>query len=473
MDIILQNVVDFFRHSSSSLYILTYFVAVFLLISGIDDLAVDLYYWFLYFFAEKQLNKYRSEPLEKLNQAEEKPIAIFVPAWDEHKVIHKMLTHACETIQYEHYDIFVGVYPNDPQTLEKVEGVAKVNPHVHAIVAGHPGPSTKAENLNEILLGMLKYENQAGVRYDIIVMHDSEDVIHPMSLKIHNYFIPDYDMVQLPVFPLHMPHKQIIHWTYADEFAESHSKDLVARQIFSGFIPSAGVGTGYNRWLIEFIGTSYAKNIFSKASLTEDYDIALRLAMGKANLLFLYTPFGIQVATRAYFPTSLRTAIRQKSRWLIGICLQSWKNIGWVGDMKFRFSLYRDRKAIIANSVNALAYIVLAYIVFYDLTRWSLTSYGTLVPLIKPGTTLWTITLIDIGLMVWRLFHRFITVSRIYGSQAGALSLVRLPLGNVINFCATMRGILLFFRSTRSKQKLEWDKTDHTFPTFENTVEKR
>jgi len=447
------------------LYTFAFIVAVFLMLSGIDDLAVDLYYWVFHLFAPNKLNRYRSLPREKLETVDEKPIAIFVPTWHEYDVIDRMLTHTCETLNYERYDIFVGVYPNDPQTREQVERVAKKYPRVHAVTTNHMGPSTKAENLNDILEGMLKYENRTGIRYDIIVMHDAEDVIHPMSLKVHNYFIPEYDMVQLPVFPLSTSVKHFVHWTYADEFAENHTKDLVARQIFSGFIPSAGVGTAYNRWLIEFVGTSYMKNIFRKASLTEDYDIALRLALGKANLLFLYTPFNIPVATRAYFPHRFKDAVRQKSRWLTGICLQSWQNIGWVGDLKFRFTLYRDRKAVITNAINALAYVVLFYVLMYEFARWTLASYGTLPSLIQSGTTLWTIILIDTGLMIWRFIHRFITVSRIYGLFAGALSIIRLPLGNIINFVATLRGIKLFFEARGKESRIRWDKTSHTFPS--------
>ena len=50
-----------------------------------------------------------------------------------------------------------------------------------------------------------------------------------------------------------------------------HTKDVLVRQYFSGFVPSAGVGTAFNRWIIEFIGTSYARNIFRAKSLTEGW----------------------------------------------------------------------------------------------------------------------------------------------------------------------------------------------------------
>jgi adsorption protein B len=465
MDTLFVDIVRFFQASYDTLYVFTFLVAGFLLFSGIDDIAVDLYYWFLYTVFRKHLTKYQTIPIEKLHAAQQKPVALFIPAWHEEEVIEQMLIRACETIEYDDYDIFVGVYPNDLATQEKVNQVSVRFPRVHAVIASHNGPSTKAQNLNDIHQGMLREENVSGRRYDIIVQHDAEDVIHPLALKCFNYFIPDFDMVQLPVYPLVTPHRKIVHWTYCDEFAENHTKDLMARQEFSGFTPSAGVGTGYNRWLIEFAGTSFAKNLFSRKSLTEDYDFALRLALGNAKLLYLYRPFGVNIATWAYFPQSFTTAVRQRTRWLIGICIQAWRNYGWIGGMKFRLTLYRDRKAVITNIVNLLAYIVLIYVILYELAVWALSDYGTLVPLVNRGTPLWYLVMIDTGLMLWRFLHRFVSVSRIYGRVAGLLAIPRLPVSNIINFTATARAITQYFKSRVTEVPLRWDKTDHTFPT--------
>jgi adsorption protein B len=460
----IQFIIDFFRTYYDQLYMATFIVASFLFLSGLDDVFVDMYYWFHHLLSRKKFNKFTYDSPERVHQLPEKPIAIYTPAWHEADVIDKMLTNACETIQYKSYDFFVGVYPNDPETIAKVEAVSRKFPNVHAVVGDHPGPTTKADNLNQIHEGMLKWENKTGVRYDIVLMHDAEDVIHPLSLKINNALIPEYDMVQLPVFPLYSSHTSLIHWTYADEFAEYHTKDLAVRQHFSGFVPSAGVGTAFNRWMIEFIGTSYAKNIFRIKSLTEDYDLALRLALGKANLLFTYKPFGINVATRAYFPHTMKTAIRQKSRWITGICLQSWKSIGWMGDARFRFVLYRDRKAVISNAINFLAYVVIAYLMVYEAVRFGFEAYRQLPPIVVKGTFLWDLVVFDSLLMIWRIMHRFITVRRIYGNWAGILSIVRLPISNIINFSATGRALFQFTRAAFKKKDILWEKTAHHFP---------
>jgi adsorption protein B len=457
--------IDIFRASYEELYIATFVVAVFLLLSGLDDIFVDMYYWFHHLFDRKNFNRYRYDSPGHLGTIPEKPIAIFVPAWHEQDVIDRMLTKAVSTIQYGAYDIFVGVYPNDPETIQKVEETARKFPNIHTVISGKPGPTTKADNLNSIHAGMLRWENTTGIRYDIVLLHDAEDVIHPMSLKVHNAFIPQYDMVQIPVFPLPVSQVSVVHWTYADEFSENLTKDVIARQRLSGFVPSAGVGTSFNRWMIDFVGSSFAHNIFRPSSLTEDYDLALRLALGQANLLYVYKPFGINVETRAYFPYSFRSAVRQRSRWIMGICLQAWKTIGWRGEPKFRFTLYRDRKALLSNFINLGAYVVVTYMIMYEVVRFALTAYADLPPIVRQGTLLWNLVVIDTMLMLWRVMHRFICVNRVYGVWPAFLSLFRHPISNVINMAATGRALVLFFRAAMKKREPVWEKTAHHYPT--------
>jgi bacteriophage N4 adsorption protein B len=77
---------------------------------------------------------------------------------------------------------------------------------------------------------------------------------HPSSLtKLFNYLMPEKAMVQIPVFPIEPEmnfknfFKYMISSTYADEFAENHTKDIMVRKQIKGIIPSAGVGTAFAR----------------------------------------------------------------------------------------------------------------------------------------------------------------------------------------------------------------------------------
>lgn len=52
---------------------------------------------------------------------------------------------------------------------------------------------------------MIAREAETGRRYDAFIMHDSEDVIHPLSFKVMNAWLDRADMVQLPVLSMPRP----------------------------------------------------------------------------------------------------------------------------------------------------------------------------------------------------------------------------------------------------------------------------
>ncbi|WP_223200730.1 glycosyltransferase, partial [Staphylococcus aureus] len=51
---------------------------------------------------------------------------------------------AATTLDYENYHIFVGTYPNDPDTQRDVDEVCARFPNVHKVVCARPGPTSKA-----------------------------------------------------------------------------------------------------------------------------------------------------------------------------------------------------------------------------------------------------------------------------------------------------------------------------------------
>ena len=158
-----------------------------------------------------------------------------------------MLDNNLRTVNYSRYHLFVGTYPNDPKTQREVEFVRERYDNVHRIVCPKDGPTNKADCLNWIYQGICNYEKEHGVRFDIFVLADAEDVLHPLSLKLFNYLMPRKDMIQLPVFPLEMKWYELTAGHYADEFAENHSKDLLVRERLTGNLPSAGVGCAFSR----------------------------------------------------------------------------------------------------------------------------------------------------------------------------------------------------------------------------------
>lgn len=445
---------------------LTSFAAIAILISGLDDLFIDACY---YAGALSDAFGGGAAPVTEaeLRALPEKRIAIMIPAWHEDAVIARMLRNTLNTVEYAAYDIFVGTYPNDEATMMAVAAVAEAEPRIHRVVCPHDGPTNKADCLNWIIEGIRLRDKTTGARTEILMLHDSEDLVHPLSLKLMNRFIPESAMVQLPVIPFESPAAEMTAGTYLDEFAESHLKDMIVRERLSGMVPSAGVGTGFARDAIEKLALAHQSQVFNVGTFTEDYDLAFRLnAIGQRSRLLQYavektrlsgTRLKIErelVGTREYFPSNFADAVRQKARWTLGIVFHGWEQRGWEGGLWLRYMIWRDRKALLTNTVNILGYLLLVEAV------------------VRPGSHfvpgdgwVWRVIEVDALLSLNRCVQRAACIFRVSGWKQAALSVPRIVWGNVINFCAVARASYVYFRTKLTGQKLVWAKTAHAFPT--------
>ncbi len=458
------------------LHVLAIIIGSIFATSGFTDIVFDIYFIFRSvrrFFLSRHWPKLN---LERLEAREQQKVAIIIACWHEEAVIAKTLKNACESIHYRNYDIFVGTYPNDPETQHEVDKVNRDFPQVHKVVTADDGPTNKAANLNQVFEAIQDYERKTGLQYEIIIMHDSEDIIHPFELLVANYLIPRMDIVQIPVFPIALPLRHATHWTYADEFAENHTKLLLVRELTGGFVPSAGVGTAFTKRAFELFALENEKRIFTPGSLTEDYELGLRMNLRgyKAAFVLIHLPPENSdkkvtrkttdwVATRAVFPLEFKRAVRQKTRWNIGIILQSWQNIGWKGNTKIRWNLFQDRKALFTTPANFLGYFVFLYFILYQILKTYFAQY--MPPLIVEGTLLWYLTIISTFFMLWRSVSRAYAVNKIYGLWPAITSIPRSIWGNIINFFAIVRAIRVYITTRLRKQRVQWDKTDHEFPS--------
>src|SRR5438128_2507208 len=94
------------------------FFAVWVLLSGLDDLVLDIacvYRWFVSRFLPRRRTATPTEA--ELANTPHQRIAIFVPLWREFGVIRNMIEHNVVTPRYDRCDFFIGVYPNDEQTV--------------------------------------------------------------------------------------------------------------------------------------------------------------------------------------------------------------------------------------------------------------------------------------------------------------------------------------------------------------------
>jgi adsorption protein B len=427
-----------------------------LLVSGLDDLFVDAVWAWAWLKARLWPAPSLFPPGKRqLEAARQAPIAIFIPLWREHEVIARMLEHNLASIRYANYHIFAGCYPNDPATRAALESVVARFSQVHVAICPHDGPTSKADCLNWIYQHMLLDEESSGRRFEIVVTHDAEDLVHPEELRWINYYAARYDFVQTPVLPLPTPFWEVTHGVYIDEFAEYHSRDMVVRSLLGGFVPSSGVGTGYRREALERLAAKSSNRIFAPEALTEDYDNGLRLKrLGATQAFVPLAPHGPRnfVATREFFPRTFGGALRQRTRWTIGIALQSWQKFGWRGSLAEIYWLWRDRKGLLANPLSVAANAMLVY--GLGTGTWNRATPAAMK--LASGTFL---------LMALRVAVRIACVARIYGIVLAMGAPLRAVYANVLNSAATFQALAKFFHARVRGQPLKWVKTEHAYPS--------
>lgn len=448
-------------------------------IGGLNDFFIDLYYWGRQLYRRIfKRNLIKPLTLDQLLKVEEKPLAMLIPAWQEAGVIKKMLLNTLNTIDYRNYFIFVGVYPNDPDTQAEVDQVSEAYPQIIKIVNSKPGPTTKAENLNEIYRGLCHFEEQTGLKFELVVLSDAEDIHHPLSFKLFNYLMPRFEMIQIPIIPLEMPWHSFVGGVYMDEFAEMHLKELIVREKIARILPSAGTSTAFWRDSLRRLEVAGNGQVFNPATLTEDYEIGIRLGkLGLPQIMLIQwvervittkgkaRPKKVKelVATRAFFLTEFRKAMRQRARWVYGIAWQGLKNIGWDRNLKISYTLLRDRLAFFTNFLYMFGYLLLIYLLTVFAVRIFRPDF-VVPPLVRPEEVWWKLALVVLFFLVWRIFMRFVFVSKVYGLAQAALTPIRIVVGNVLNFASSMLALFWLIRAVSTRREQTWIKTEHEFP---------
>lgn len=436
-------------------------LVVWIVVSGLDDLVLVV--CAVAGWVRSLLRPVRPRAPEPAAGAE-KRIAILIPLWREHEVIGRMVEHNLASIRYRNYDFFIGVYPNDEATFDAVRDLEARFANVRIAVCPHDGPTSKADCLNWIYERLRRHEQESSQRYDVLVTHDAEDVIHPESLAWINHYTDTFDMVQVPVLPLPTPFWELTHGVYCDEFAEYQTKDLPVRQALGGFIPSNGVGTGYTRRAVEMLAQGSPGRLFEPGSLTEDYDNGLRLKLLSCRQMFFASTQVSRrpAATREYFPRRAGEAVRQRTRWVLGIALQSWERYGWRGGWRQVYWLWRDRKGLAGNLITVLSNLVF----LWGALTWissRLTGARWFVPAAVP---VWLEPLAGFALVL-PLLHmgvRAVCAGRFYGWKFALGVPLRTVWANWLNCAATICALARYTAARLGKRPLVWIKTEHDYP---------
>lgn len=436
-------------------YELLLFAGLFFLFGALDELAVDLVWLWLRFTgraATISLEKGIETPAELSGKA-----AILIPAWAEERVIATTIAHTLRAWPQAEYRLYVGCYPNDPATIAKVVS-SGLDHRVRLIVHERAGPTTKADCLNSLYRALARDEARSGSEYRMVLLHDAEDMVDPAALALLDRAIEHADFVQLPVMPEPQRRSRWIAGHYCDEFAEAHGKAMVVRDALGAGLPSAGVGCAVKRIALARLAEARGDGVpFAADSLTEDYELGLGIGRqgGVMRFLRVRDNDGQLVATRACFPSTIATSVRQKTRWLHGIAFQGWDRLGWSLSLAESWMRFRDRRGPLTALLLALAYLLL----FLSFASWMASTFG-LAPKLEITSLLGSLLAFNFASLVWRATFRFAFTAREYGWREGLLAVARIPVANVIAIMAGRRALSAYI-ATLGGRGIAWDKTSH------------
>ncbi len=430
------------------------FAGVWFAVGAIDEFAVDCIWLSLWFRGKigSRVNAIKADtPLKGV-------AAVFVPAWREAAVVGAMVRHSLSVWPQRDLRIYVGCYRNDPETLAALVAAAPNDPRLRIVLHYQDGPTTKADCLNRLYKALCDDEQRGGFTARSIILHDAEDMVHPAALALLDRGLDCADFVQIPVRPEPQPSSQWIAGHYLDEFAESHGKGLVVRDWLKVGLPAAGVGCAFARDAIRYLARLRGSNRpFDDNALTEDYECGLWItqAGGRGRFLRCRDERGDLIATREFFPSTLYTAVRQKTRWLHGIAFQGWERLGWQGGPCEIWMRLRDRRGPFTALVIGAGYLLMLIWPILLLAE----AAGTYQPSPLHTPLRWLLGF-NAVMLLWRLAFRFAFTTREYGWRQGLLGVFRAPVANVVAMMAGRRAIAAYLRSLRG-EAVRWDKTDH------------
>lgn len=432
------------------------FAGIFFLIGALDEFLVDLIWLWLRLTGRaktKQLTVEDARPASLAGDA-----AVCIAAWREAAVIGATVRHALAAWPHENLRLYVGTYRNDPLTAEAVIGAAAGDPRLRLVIHDRDGPSTKADCLNRLYRALEADEERAGQRVRMVVMHDAEDMVDPAALGLLDAALDEVDLAQLPVLPEPLPQSRWVASHYCEEFAEAHGKGMVVRDALGSGIPTAGVGCAIARDILsELARRRGGDGPFAADCLTEDYELGLGIAAigGRSRFLRARGPDGRLIATRACFPARLEWAVRQKTRWIHGISLQSWDRLGWSAQPADLWMRLRDRRGPLTALVLAIAYFLVVLASIGWLAHYA--GYAPSLPVTPLVTALIAANTLS---FVWRGAMRFAFTAREYGWLEGLRAILRIPIANTITILAGRRAFFDYLRTLRGSAP-RWDKTLH------------
>jgi bacteriophage N4 adsorption protein B len=392
--------------------------------------------------------------------------AIFVAHWHEENVLARMVEGNLARIPFPQVSFCLGVYPNDIGTRDVALALAEEFPdRVRVVINSLPGPTSKGQMLNEMFKQVFTAENAP----ELVIMHDSEGIIDPRTFGVYVPYAQDgYDFIQVPVFSLNSTDRSRVAATYMDEFAEWYTLEMIVRDALGAMIPSAGVGTGMTRHLLQhFVRTR--GHVLANGCVTEDYILGVEAKRNGFRAAFAAISaderVGVNfVATREFFPKTLAASIKQKTRWVFGINFEEMQKLGWEGDLCDKYFFMRDRKGMITNFLPPISLVFLLLVIFGALDMSTFPIEWE--PLLVASMT------VNLAALFLRYFIRLSACKQVYGVLDPIGVTVRWLVALYINMVAVWRAWKTYIgESGFATKPIVWSKTTHELPDdFMNTV---
>ena len=227
-------------------------------------------------------------------------VTVLLPTYNERAVVDRLLG-AVTAIDYPKYEIIVADDSTDEATLRRLrawEKRGKVR-----VVHRSERAGFKAGALNNALDFSRK-----GSKYALFFDADyvpPSDIIWKM---LEDFRDKTTDAVQCYAEPSLNSSKNVLTKSVRVSTSYYSLVDVAARQRLKGFIPIFGSAFMVRKDALERVGR------FDESSITEDWELASRLAEEGYNVVF---DEGISIPAEC--PTTLRSVIRQQMRWAEGI----------------------------------------------------------------------------------------------------------------------------------------------------------
>jgi cellulose synthase/poly-beta-1,6-N-acetylglucosamine synthase-like glycosyltransferase len=244
-------------------------------------------------------------------------ITLLLPIRHERQDVVENTVQKMLECNHDNFGIVIITGADDPETTGIARRLAEIDPNkIHTVI--DPAPRNKATALN----AALAYPQYMG---DVLGVFDAEDVVHPELLNHvdHAFRTENADAVQGGVQLLNFYSSWYSLRNCLEYFFWFRSR--LHLQAEKGFITLGGNTVFIKRELLEPSAASGAQWGWDDSCLAEDCELGVRLSSAGKKVVVAYSP---ELVTREETPDTLKSFIRQRTRWNQGF-LQVYRKGDW------------------------------------------------------------------------------------------------------------------------------------------------